>query len=85
MVQGKWWTSAIEIKEGDKLVLSNGEVTEVLDVSVKEKSYPVNTYNLSVDENHTFFVDSEGVLTHNTVKVKSCTATKRVSATIVIM
>ena len=82
MVQGKWWTSAIEIKEGDKLVLSNGEVTEVLDVSVKEGSYPIKTYNLSVDENHTFFVDETGVLTHNTVKVKSCTATKSVSATV---
>ena len=73
MVEGKWWTSAIEIKEGDKLVLSNGEVTDVLDVSVKEGSYPIKTYNLSVDEHHTFFVSSDGILTHNTIKVNSCT------------
>ena len=79
MVEGKWWTSAIEIKEGDKLVLSNGEVTDVLDVSVKEGSYPIKTYNLSVDKNHTFFVDSQGVLTHNTANIRKCKSSKGVS------
>ena len=79
MVQGKWWTSAVDIKAGDKLVLGNGEVTDVLDVSVKEGSYPIKTYNLSVDENHTFFVDNDGVLTHNTANIKRCATTKGVS------
>ena len=79
LVEGKWWTSAIEIEVGDKLVLSNGEVTDVLDVSVKEGSYPIKTYNLSVDENHTFFVDSQGVLTHNTANIRKCKASKGVS------
>ena len=73
MVEGKWWISAIEIEVGDKLVLSNGEVTDVLDVSAEEVSYPIKTYNLSIDEDHTFFVSSDGILTHNTIKVNSCT------------
>ena len=73
MVEGKWWNSAIEIEVGDKLVLSNGEVTDVLDVSAEEVSYPIKTYNLSIDEDHTFFVSSDGILTHNTIKVNSCT------------
>ena len=72
MVEGKWWISAIEIEVGDKLVLSNGEVTDVLDVSAEEVSYPIKTYNLSIDEDHTFFVSSDGILTHNTIKVNSC-------------
>ena len=72
LVEGKWWTSAIEIEVGDKLVLSNGEVTDVLDVSAEEVSYPIKTYNLSIDEDHTFFVSSDGILTHNTIKVNSC-------------
>ena len=76
MVEGKWWISAIEIEVGDKLVLSNGEVTDVLDVSAEEVSYPIKTYNLSIDEDHTFFVDSQGVLTHNTANIRKCKDSK---------
>ena len=65
---------------GDILEISHGKEQVVKSIKVKEKGYPVTTYNLTVEDNHTFFVGSEKVLTHNTTKMlKDCKYTKDVS------
>ena len=80
MVKDKWWKSAVELIVGDILVTSDGKEQVVKFIKVEEKGYPVTTYNLTVEDNHTFFVGSEKVLTHNTTKMlKDCKYTKDVS------
>ena len=65
MVKDKWWKAAVELVAGDVLVTSDGEDEIVKSIKVEEKGYPVTTYNLTVEDNHTFFVSDKGVLTHN--------------------
>ena len=80
MVKDKWWKAAVELVAGDVLVTSDGEDQIVKFIKVEEKGYPVTTYNLTVEDNHTFFVGSEKVLTHNTTKLlKECNYTKEIS------
>ena len=73
MVKDKWWKAAVELVAGDVLVTSDGEDEIVKSIKVEEKGYPVTTYNLTIEDNHTFFVNNEGVLTHNMNNVlKGC-------------
>ena len=73
MVQDKWWKAAAELKAGDILETADGKCKVVKSITVEEKGYPVTTYNLSVEDNHTFFVGTEKVLTHNTTNIlKQC-------------
>ena len=65
MVKDKWWKAAAELKAGDILETADGKCKVVKSITVEEKGYPVTTYNLSVEDNHTFFVGKLGVLTHN--------------------
>ena len=65
MVQDKWWKAAAELKAGDILETADEQCQIVKSITVEEKAYPVTTYNLSVEDNHTFFVCKLGVLTHN--------------------
>ena len=65
MVKDKWWKAAAELKAGDILETADGKCKVVKSITVEEKGYPVTTYNLSVEDNHTFFVGTLGVLTHN--------------------
>ena len=50
------WTSAIKLRAGDILVLSNGEyvVVEVVQHEILES--PVKVYNFEVEDFHTYFV-----------------------------
>ena len=73
MVKDKWWKAAVELIVGDILVTSDGKEQVVKSIKVEEKGYPVTTYNLTIEDNHTFFVNNEGVLTHNMNNVlKEC-------------
>ena len=72
MVQDKWWKAAAELKAGDILETADEQCQRVKSITVEEKGYPVTTYNLSVEDNHTFFVNNEGILTHNMAGFKSC-------------
>ena len=73
MVKNKWWKAAVELVAGDILVTSYGEDQIVKSIKVEAKGYQVITYNLTVEDNHTFFVNYEGVLTHNMNNVlKGC-------------
>ena len=65
MVKDKWWKAAAELKAGDILETADEQCQIVKSITVEEKGYPVTTYNLSVEDNHTFFVGKLGVLTHN--------------------
>ena len=80
MVKDKWWKAAVELIVGDILVTSDGKEQVVRSVKVDKKEYPVITYNLTVEDNHTFFVNDEGVLTHNMNNVlKGCNFSTEVS------
>ena len=72
MVQDKWWKAAAELKAGDILETADEQCQIVKSITVEEKGYPVTTYNLSVEDNHTFFVNNEGILTHNMSIFKDC-------------
>ena len=72
MVQDKWWKAAAELKAGDILETADEQCQIVKSITVEEKGYPVTTYNLSVEDNHTFFVNNEGILTHNMAGFKTC-------------
>ena len=72
MVKDKWWKAAAELKVGDILETADEQCQRVKSITVEEKGYPVTTYNLSVEDNHTFFVGNSGVLTHNKGKFNKC-------------
>ena len=72
MVKDKWWKAAAELKVGDILETADEQCQRVKSITVEEKAYPVTTYNLSVEDNHTFFVGKLGVLTHNKGKFNKC-------------
>ena len=84
MVKNKWWKAAVELVTGAILVSSDGKEQVVKSIKVEEKGYPVTTYNLTVEDNHTFFVSNEKVLTHNTTNMlKKCNYTKEISESII--
>ena len=62
----KGWTSAIDLKAGDILVLSNGEYVTVEKVQHEILEEPVKVYNFEVDDFHTYYVGTDiSVLVHN--------------------
>jgi len=60
------WTSAIKLRAGDVLVLSNGEYVIVEKVQHEILESPVKVYNFEVEDFHTYFVGESSVLVHNT-------------------
>ncbi|MCX0355699.1 hypothetical protein LI064_14355 [Clostridium perfringens] len=79
MIKGKWWTAAIDIKENDYIELSNGNYEEILKIEYKENNYPIKVYNLTVEDNHNYYVGEKEVLTHNMTTKKRCKLTKKTS------
>ena len=57
--------SASKLKAGDKVLLSNGEYGIIQSVKVEELSSPERTYNLEVEDFHTYFVGENPVCVHN--------------------
>ena len=79
MVKDKWWKAVVELMVGDVLETVDGQCQVVKSIIVEEKGYPVTTYNLTVEDNHTFFVNDAGILTHNMNNVlKGCNFAKGV-------
>ena len=58
------WTEARHLRSGTRLHLFSGESAVIDNIEVREAPF-ANTFNLSVDENVTYFVGA-GVLVHNT-------------------
>ena len=69
-VPQKGWTSAISLRAGDILVLSNGEYVIVEQIQHELLENPVTVYNFEVEDYHTYYVSAnadsdEFVLVHN--------------------
>ena len=64
-VPQKGWTSAIDLRAGDILVLSNGEYVIVEKVQHEILESPVKVYNFEVQDFHTYYVGENSVLVHN--------------------
>jgi nitrous oxide reductase accessory protein NosL len=64
-VKGMGWTLAKDLVQNDLLTDKNGQDVYVLDVKIKDKQSP--TYNLTIDQKHTFYIVDNGVtvLVHN--------------------
>ena len=62
----KKWVSACNLKSGDKVLLSDGEYGIIQSVKVEELSSPETTYNLEVEDFHTYYVGEYSVCVHNT-------------------
>ena len=64
----KGWTSAIDLRAGDILVMLNGEYVVVEQVQHELLESPETTYNFEVEDYHTYYVGDEPVLVHNKCK-----------------
>ena len=59
------WVSACKLKAGDKVLLSSSEYGIIQSVKVEELSSPETTYNLEVEDFHTYYVGEQSVCVHN--------------------
>ena len=64
-VPKKGWTSAIDLRAGDILVMLNGEYVVVEQVQHELLESPETTYNFEVEDYHTYYVSTVEVLVHN--------------------
>ncbi|WP_250674109.1 polymorphic toxin-type HINT domain-containing protein [Paraclostridium ghonii] len=72
MIKDKWWTQALEIKENDYIEISNGSYEKIIEVEYKYREYPINTYNLTVEDNHNYYAGKDEALTHNMGRKINC-------------
>ena len=70
-VPKKGWTSAVDLRAGDILVMLNGEYVVVEQVQHELLESPETTYNFEVEDYHTYYVGEDQVLVHNECKPKS--------------
>ena len=56
---------ASELRIGDKVISVSGDIYEVTSVEVENLDTPVKVYNFEVEDWHTYFVSSSGILVHN--------------------
>ena len=61
----KGWTSAVDLRAGDILVMLNGEYVVVEQVQHELLESPETTYNFEVEGFHTYYVGNTSVLVHN--------------------
>ena len=64
-VPQKGWTSAIDLRAGDRLQLLNGEYVVVEQVQHELLESPETTYNFEVEDYHTYYVGEKSILVHN--------------------
>lgn len=64
-VAGYGFKYASELKIGDRVVSLDGNIYEITDVNLEKLSSPVKVYNFEVEDWHTYYVSSEGILVHN--------------------
>ena len=74
-VEGKGWTPASELEEGDVLHTKEGVATVVQSIEVEQLDEAVKVYNLEVEDGHTYYVTDERVLVHNDCGNKGGTKT----------
>ena len=71
----KGWTSAIDLRAGDILVMLNGEYVVVEQVQHELLESPETTYNFEVEDYHTYYVGEKSVLVHNRCDLTDAPAT----------
>ena len=59
------WVSASKLKAGDKVLLSDGNYGIITNVKIEKLSIPETTYNLEVEDFHTYYVGENPVCVHN--------------------
>jgi RHS repeat-associated protein len=64
-VSQKGWTSAIQLRAGDKLVLRSGEIVIIEQTQHEVLENPIPVYNFEVADWHTYYVTESDVLVHN--------------------
>ena len=64
-VQNKGWVAAKDLHINDKLKLQNGEDAFVDEIGLEQLDTLVQVFNFEVEDFHTYFVGSNGVLVHN--------------------
>ena len=74
-VPEKGWTSAIDLRAGDILVMLNGEYVVVEQVQHELLESPETTYNFEVEDYHTYYVGEKSVLVHNRCDLTDAPAT----------
>ena len=65
---GKGWIRAQDLKDGDVILLLDGEQATIESVVFERLDEPVKVYNFKVDDYHTYFVGHNGWLVHNVCK-----------------
>lgn len=67
-MENKTWKATRNIRCGDKIVTSSNKVKKVEEITSDQLDKYIKIYNLNVEDNHTYYVGSNGLLVHN-----SCT------------
>jgi hypothetical protein len=60
------WKEAVSLKVGDRIVDSDGSCKEISAREIQYLEEPERIFNLNVEDYHTYFVGSNGLLVHNT-------------------
>ena len=64
-VAHKGWYAAVDLRAGDILVLVNGEYVTLEKTQHEILEAPITVYNFEVEDYHTYYVGTDGVLVHN--------------------
>lgn len=64
-VAHKGWYAAVDLRAGDILVLVNGEYVTLEKTQHEILENPITVYNFEVEDYHTYYVGTDGVLVHN--------------------
>ena len=64
----KGWYAAVDLRAGDILVLVNGEYVTLEKTQHEILEAPITVYNFEVEDYHTYYVGTDGVLVHNDCK-----------------
>lgn len=59
------WIKASYLRSGDTVLSSNNDIKIISFVNTSTLSEPITVYNLTVNNNHTYFVGYESILVHN--------------------
>ena len=79
-VEGRGWTEASSLKEGDEVRTADGSVAAVEATESIKLSEPVKVYNFEVEDFHTYYVSEQKVLVHNTCAMTAKNSTSIASA-----
>ncbi|MBQ8043955.1 MAG: hypothetical protein IJ272_07405, partial [Clostridia bacterium] len=69
-VPQKGWTSAVNLRAGEILVLRGGEYVTVEKIQHEILENPIKVYNFEVEDFHTYYVSDIDVLVHNMCFIK---------------